>query len=59
MLHSALSHLQSALDLLDRASAPAHIGAQVDHALHQLGTYLSTPANDVEIMAPGQRAARH
>ena len=36
MLNDALRHLQSALDLLDDASAPGHIGANVDLAMHQL-----------------------
>ena len=36
LLHEALQHLQSALDLLDRSSVAAHIGAHVDLAVHQL-----------------------
>lgn len=36
-LTQALSQLQSALTLLDRAKAPAHIAAHVDLAIHQLG----------------------
>ena len=35
-LKDALHHLQSALDLLDRAGAPGQIGAHVDLAIHQL-----------------------
>lgn len=35
-LRDALNHLQSALDLLDRAGAPAQIGAHVDLARHEL-----------------------
>lgn len=53
-LLEALDRLQSALDLLDGASAPAHIGAQVDLAIHQLASVLG--ANDV---AMPQRAERH
>ncbi len=36
LLTRALDHLQSALELLDSAAAPAHIGAHVDFALNQL-----------------------
>jgi hypothetical protein len=36
MLREAADHLQSALGLLDCAEAPAHIGAHVDLAIHQL-----------------------
>ena len=41
MLERALHHLQLALDLLDRASAPAQIGAHIDLALNQLASYLA------------------
>lgn len=46
-MHDALKHLQSALDLLDRAAAPGHIGAQVDHAVHQLEAALSIDPGQV------------
>lgn len=36
LLTGALDHLQSALELLDSAAAPAQIGAHVDLALNQL-----------------------
>jgi hypothetical protein len=36
MLWEALDQLRSALQLLDSASAPAHIGAHVDLAIHEL-----------------------
>lgn len=36
MLAEAAAHLQSALDILDRAGAPAQIGAHVDLAAHEL-----------------------
>ena len=36
LLTEALQYLQSALDLLDRSDASAHIGAHVDLAVHQL-----------------------
>ena len=36
MLRQAANHLQLALDLLDCAEAPAHIGAHVDLAVNQL-----------------------
>jgi len=41
ILKQALDHLQSSLDLLDRACAPPHIGAQLDLALHQLASLLA------------------
>ena len=40
-LSSALAHLREALALLDEASAPAHIGAHVDLAAHQLQEFVS------------------
>jgi hypothetical protein len=36
MLSEALRAMQSALDLLDRANAPAQIGARLDHAICEL-----------------------
>ena len=36
LLAEALHHLQTALHLLDRSHAAAHIGAHVDLAVHQL-----------------------
>ena len=36
MLSQALSAMQSALDLLDRANAPVQIGARLDHAICEL-----------------------
>ena len=36
ILAEALLQLNCALQLLDRANAPAHIGAHVDLAIHQL-----------------------
>ena len=41
ILQQALNHLRSALDFLDRGSAPAEIGARVDLACHQLASYLA------------------
>jgi hypothetical protein len=35
-LEEALAHLRTALELLDRAKAPGHIGAHVDLAMCQL-----------------------
>jgi hypothetical protein len=52
MLRDALSHFQSGLELLDRASAPAHIGARIDQAIHELKSVAA--ANDV----PGPEEAR-
>ena len=55
MLHDALDHLRSALDLLDLASAPAHIGAHVDLAMHELR--LHVPAAQVILVKT--QAVRH
>ena len=50
MLKAALGHLRAALDLLDRADAPAQIGAHVDLAVCQLSE--STTAPSVSIPRP-------
>ena len=55
LLADALGLLQSALDLLDEAAAPAQIGAHVDLALHQLGSLLEEPG----ITPAAQGLARH
>lgn len=55
MLTDALNLLQSALDLLDEAAAPAQIGAHVDLALHQLGPLLE----EAGISPAAQGLARH
>jgi hypothetical protein len=54
MLRDALEYLQSALSLLDLASAPAHIGAHVDLAAHELSAHV--PAAQV---IPIDERARH
>jgi len=41
MLIDASSHLSSAIDLLDRATAPGHIAAHADLALNQLKELIS------------------
>lgn len=41
LLSRALEHLRSALELLDKASAPGHIGSRVDHAVHELYTTIA------------------
>ena len=55
LLTDALSLLQSALELLDEAAAPAQIGAHVDLAIHQLGSLLP----DAAITPAAQGTARH
>jgi hypothetical protein len=40
MLASALQHLQSAVELLDAASAPGHVAAHIDLAIHQLSNVI-------------------
>ncbi len=54
MLESALEQLQAALDLLDRALAPAQIGAHVDLAVCQLRSLTGKG----QIMRVEQDAAR-
>jgi hypothetical protein len=41
MLADAFHHLQSAIELLDRADAPGNIAANLDLARHQLQSELS------------------
>jgi hypothetical protein len=55
MLRDALNHLQLALNLLDLASAPPHIGAHVDLAAHELGAHV--PA--AQVISIEERASRH
>ena len=55
LLTDALSLLQSALELLDEAGAPAQIGAHVDLAIHQLGSLLP----DAQINPAAQGTVRH
>jgi len=55
MLRDALNHLQAALNLLDLASAPPHIGAHVDFAACELSAHL--PAS--QILSIDQLAARN
>lgn len=45
-LASALHNLRSALEQLDASGAPAHIGAHVDLAIHQLEADLAATAPD-------------
>lgn len=49
LLHEALAMLTAALDLIDRAEAPADIGAHVDLAVQRLAQVLGTiaPAADI------------
>lgn len=59
MLRDALDLLQIALDLLDRAAAPAQIGAHVDLAANQLSEIVRASAGQPKISAPEQSLARH
>ncbi len=59
LLHDALHHLRSALDLLDRAAAPAQIGAHVDLALCQLGSMVGEELADDPPIQVEQGAAHH
>ena len=56
MLLEALDLLNAALDRLDRASAPAQIGAHVDLAIHQLGSIVAIGRDSGEA-APLQRVS--
>lgn len=55
ILHQALAYMESALELLDRTSISAHIGARLDHAICDLRTTLGAdePSSD-----PGALASR-
>ena len=57
MLLEARDFLNAALDLLDRAAAPAQIGAHVDLAIHQLECTLETAANSAQATPVGRAAA--
>jgi hypothetical protein len=59
MLRDALNLLQTALGLLDRAGAPAQIGAHVDLAAHQLGEALANQVDEAELIPSAQGEARH
>lgn len=58
MLASALEHLRAALELLDSAEAPAHIGAHVDLALNQLEDEAMS-ARSAQTGLSERSAARH
>jgi hypothetical protein len=52
MLLDAANHLQSAIDMLDSASAPGHIAAHADLALQQLKDLISK-APKINARGPG------
>ena len=58
MLRDAFHLLKISLELLDGAAAPAHIGAYVDLAAHQLAESLGSLASDTPNPVE-QIAARH
>ena len=58
MLRDALNLLQTALGLLDRAGAPAQIGAHVDLAAHQLAEALAGRVDEPQLIS-AQGEARH
>lgn len=49
LMSEALAQLRVALEMLDRAEAPAQIGARVDQAIHELRALLAS--------SPGSSAA--
>ena len=57
MLGQALTHLQRALELLDGAGAPGHLGANVDLAMNQLLDELGGPSGAARSMfSPGDES---
>lgn len=59
MLLEALSNLQTALDLLDQASAPAQIGAYVDLAIHELSAAVAAVPRGVAVGQIARNAEPH
>jgi hypothetical protein len=53
----ALKQLQSAIELLDRASAPGHIAAHVDLAIHQLQDVIDREAAGARLVQMERNAA--
>jgi hypothetical protein len=51
LLSGALEHLRSALELLDRASAPGQIGARVDQAISELYVTIAERGGDGRLVA--------
>lgn len=54
MLSEALSHLEAAIGILDRAGAPGHIAAHVDLAARQLEEALSYGSADLRPAQAGR-----
>ena len=59
MLLNALDLLYAALGVLDRAAAPAQIGAHVDLAANQLADAISSLGGEPQLAASEQNPARH
>lgn len=57
-LAQALVQLRSALELLDRATAPGQIGAHIDLAIHQLEAQLAR-VSSTQISPAEQSEVRH
>jgi hypothetical protein len=58
-LRDALDDLDSALDRLDLAGAPAHIVAHVYLALNQLKEFIADTSEGAAPMPVGESALRH
>lgn len=55
----ALQRLKSAMEVLDRAQAPAQIAAHVDLAIHQLQDAIDTAAGDAQCTEIDMNAEHH
>jgi hypothetical protein len=52
LLSDAMALLTTALELIDRADAPADIGAHIDHALQRIAQVLGTSdARDPDVLS--------
>ena len=59
LLSEALQHLQVSIDLLDAVSAPAHIGAHIDLAIHQLQDVIESDVAGARLAQIDRNAEPH
>lgn len=50
---AAMLHMRLALELLDVTEAPAHVGARLDHAIHDLQEELRQARQETLVPQPG------
>lgn len=50
---AAMLHMRLALELLDVTEAPAHVGARLDHAIHDLQEELRQAGMEPLVPQPG------